>query len=158
VASPVVSEGRIYLCGGDGSGDRQAAGVDLNRNDASPALAWETRNKVFPYVPCMLTRGAHVYFVSDAGIACCLDAKTGDSLWVERLDGGPVTASPILVEGRIYALTEDGHAFVFAAEPAFKMLASSKLDEGVMASPAIADGRFVVRGKQHLYCFGKTGK
>jgi hypothetical protein len=37
------------------------------------------------------------------------------------------------------------------------MLATSKLDEGVKASPAIADGRLLVRTKHHLYCFGKTG-
>jgi hypothetical protein len=43
---------------------------------------------------------------------------------------------------------------VFAADPKFELLASSKLDEGVMASPAVADGRLLVRGKHHLYCFG----
>ena len=66
-----------------------------------------------------------------------------------------MTSSPVMVEDRIYAFSEDGHAFVFAAEPKFSLLASSQLDEGVMASPAVADGRLLVRGKQHLYCFGR---
>ena len=78
-------------------------------------------------------------------------------MWLNRIDGGNVTASPIMVEDRIYALTENGTAVVFAADPTFKVLSSSKLDEGVMASPAVADGRLIVRGQSHLYCFAEGG-
>jgi outer membrane protein assembly factor BamB len=157
VASPVLGDHMLFLSGGDGSGDRHAAAVDLgNGARPTPTLAWETR-KLLPYVPCMLTRGEFLYFVNDFGIAGCCEAKTGRNVWTERLPGGDVTASPLMVEGRIYALNENGDAYVFAADPKFKMLATSKLDEGVRASPAVADGRLLVRTKHHLYCFGKTG-
>src|SRR5258707_12305168 len=102
----------------------------------------------------MLTRGEPLYSINDAGVPGCDVAKTGQKVGNSRLQGGGVTASPVMVENRIYAFSEDGPAFVFAADPKFELLASAKLDEGVMASPAIADGRLLVRGKQHLYCFG----
>jgi outer membrane protein assembly factor BamB len=155
VSSPVVSEGRVFFTSGDGKGDRQTAAVNLNRESNAPSLAWENRKLFLPYVPCMLTRGEYLYFVNDAGMAACFVAGTGDNVWLNRLEGGNVTASPVLVEDRIYALTENGTAIVLAADPAFKILSSSQLDEGVMASPAVADGRLLVRGKNHLYCFGK---
>jgi outer membrane protein assembly factor BamB len=155
VGSPVVSAGRIYLQSGDGKGDRQTVAVNLNRNANAPSVEWELRKLNLPYVPCMLTRGEHLYFVNDAGMAACIVAKTGDQVWLNRLDGGGVTASPIMVEDRIYAFTENGNAVVFAADPAFSILSSSKLDEGVMASPAVADSRLLVRGQSHLYCFAE---
>ena len=102
----------------------------------------------------MLSRGENVYFINDSGIAGCFNAKTGKSLWLKRLEGGEVTASPVMVDGRIYAFTENGTTFVFAADPKFNMVSTGKLDEGVKASPAIADGRLLVRGAKSLYCFG----
>jgi outer membrane protein assembly factor BamB len=155
VGSPIVSQGMVFFTGGNGPGDRHAVAINLSQKQPARAvnLAWETR-KDFPYVPCMLSRGEHLYFINDAGIAGCYVAKTGAKVWNNRLPGGNVTASPVMVENRIYAFSENGHAFVFAAHPTFELLASAKLDEGVMASPAVADGRLLVRGKHHLYCFG----
>lgn len=154
VGSPVVSQGLVFFSGGNGPGDRHAVAVSLGES-GPPALAWETR-KVFPYVPCMLTRGDYLYFVNDSGVAACHVAKTGENVWTKRLEGGNVTASPLMADGKIYSFTEAGNVHVLAAEPTFKLLGSSQLDEGVMASPAVADGCLIVRGKQHLYCFRKA--
>jgi outer membrane protein assembly factor BamB len=158
VGSAVVSQGRIFLYGGDGKGDRQTVAVNLNLNDHTPDIAWESRKLNLPYVPCVLARGDQLFYVNDAGMAACFVARTGENLWLNRLEGGDVTASPVMVEDRIYSVSESGVVSVFAADSSFKLLASSKLDEGVKASPAIADGRLLVRGAKHLYCFGKTGK
>jgi outer membrane protein assembly factor BamB len=155
VGSPILSQGLVFFSGGNGPGARHVVAVNLHdRADGrAPDLAWELRN-TFPYVPCMLSRGEYLYFINDSGIAGCYVAKTGESVWTNRLPGGNVTASPVMVEDRIYAFSETGHAFVFAADTDFSLLASAELNEGVMASPAVADGRLLVRGKHHLYCFG----
>ena len=36
----------------------------------------------------------------------------------------------------------------------FELLATNHLDDAVIASPAVADGKLLIRGKQNLYCFG----
>ncbi len=158
VGSAIVSQGHLFLYSGDGKGDRQTVAVNLNLSDHTPNIAWESRKLNLPYVPCPLARGDFLFYVNDAGMAACLAADSGEIVWINRLDCGDVTASPVMVEDRIYSVSENGTVCVFAAEPAFKMLANSKLDEGVKASPAIADGRLLVRGSKHLYCFGRTGK
>jgi len=159
VASPVVHQGFAFLTGGDGSGDRHAVGVNLHLDGdrIAPQLEWETR-KILPYVPCMLTRGEHLYFVNDFGLAGCYVAKTGKEVWKQQLNFGDVSASPVMVDGRIYAFSEGGTARVIAAEPKFKELATADLGEGVAATPAIADGRLLVRGEEHLFCFGTPGE
>ena len=37
----------------------------------------------------------------------------------------------------------------------FEKLADNQLDDGIIASPAVADGRLYLRGKKALYCVGK---
>jgi outer membrane protein assembly factor BamB len=91
-----------------------------------------------------------IYMVSDAGIASCLDADTGKAVWQSRL-GGEFTSSPVCAEGRIYFCNQDGETFVVAAQPEFKLLATNRLDDGFMASPAICGKSLYLRTKTHLY-------
>jgi outer membrane protein assembly factor BamB len=153
--SPVYADGMIFACSGDGGGDRHMVAVKLenNGNGTRPVLAWENK-RAFPYVPTLLVRGPHLYFVNDKGIAGCYVARTGEPVWSERLEG-TVAASPVLIDGKIYAANEDGDVYVLAAEPTFHLLAKNSLGERVMASPAVADGRLFIRGQSHLFCIGK---
>lgn len=158
IGVPTLCQGMLFVTGGNGPGARHAVGVPVNSRrsatDESPPT-WES-NKLFPYVPSMLAREDHLYFVNDAGIAACVEPRTGKVLWQQRL-GGDFTASPVMVEGRIYAVNEQGDVRVFAAEDtAFRELSAGKLDEGAFASPAVADGRLLIRGRQNLYCFGSN--
>jgi outer membrane protein assembly factor BamB len=151
VGSPIFSNCLIIAASGDGSGSRATVAV---RPGAKPSLVW-SGGKSFPYVPTMLTRGDHIYFVNDRGLAACHDAKTGSEVWNERL-GGSFHASPVLIDGKVYAPGEDGVVYVFAAEPKFTLLAKNKLDgEYFAATPAVANGQLYIRGKGHLYCIGK---
>jgi outer membrane protein assembly factor BamB len=154
--SPAYAGGMLFCVSGDGGGDRHAIALKLDDSGGKtkPALAWENR-KDFPYVPCPLAHGAHVYFVNDKGMAGCYEQKTGKRLWLERLDDTTFASSPVLIDGKVYAASEDGDVYVFAAEPKFRLLAKNSLGEPVRASPAVADGKLFVRGQNHLYCIGK---
>lgn len=154
VGSPIVSNGLALISSGDGSGARAMAAVpiggkgDLSKNP----IAWSNA-KAFPYVPTMLTHGEHIYYVNDGGVAACHDVKTGKEIWKERLGGG-VCSSPVLVDGKIYAPSEDGNVYVFAAAPTYKLLAKNPSGNVLRASPAVADGKLYVRTDTHLLCIG----
>ncbi len=157
VASSVVSGDVLLACAGDGAGDRLSVGIALpvpGKSDA-PQRLWDNR-KDFPYVPCPLVRGEYFYFVNDSGYAGCYHAKSGKRVWYERLEDGRFSASPLLIDGKVYAFGESGEAYVFAAEPTYRLLAQNTVGEAVRASPAAADGRLYVRGARHLFCYGKT--
>jgi len=158
VASAVASPGFIFANSGDGSGARHTIAIKLEDGIAGPKpnLVWQEK-KAFPYVPCMLAYGDHLYYVNDKGMASCHVAATGEELWNERL-GGDVSASPILINGKIYAVNETGTVYVFAAAPTFKLLARNQLGEKekVLATPAVADNRLYIRGARSLYCIGKA--
>ena len=69
-----------------------------------------------------------------------------------------MSASPILIDGKIYAASEDGYVYVYPVAPTFKLLARNAVGEGIMATPAVADNRLYIRGKTHLYCIGQLMK
>jgi outer membrane protein assembly factor BamB len=151
VATPTLVGEVLVITSGDGSGPRYAAGIAIG---TGAHRLWEN-NKDFPYVPCALTRGQHIYFVNDKGLAGCYEAETGKRVWQERQQDANFTASPLLINGKLYAASQEGDVFVLPAEPTFQLLARNKIGEGIRATPAVARDRLYIRGQQHLYCIGK---
>ena len=157
VASSVLSRDTIVAASGDGSGVRHFLVVKLGDkgNVSESNVLWEQkRNRWMPYVPCPLAVGDHVFSVNDNGFAACHVAKTGKEMWREKLDS-PVTASPVVIDGKVQVIGEDGKVYVFEASPTFKLLAQNDVGEGVSATPAVADGKLFIRGYSHLICIGK---
>jgi outer membrane protein assembly factor BamB len=157
VASPITTAGLVIANGGDGSGDRDAVAVRLGgKGDVSGTnLAWQSANrKTLPYVPCFLAQGDHLYSVGDDGLAVCRVARTGEEVWTHGFRK-KVRASPVLIDGKIYAACEDGTVYVFAADTTFKQLAKNAVGEPVTSTPAVANNRLYIRGREHLFCIGK---
>jgi outer membrane protein assembly factor BamB len=155
VGSPIRADGLILAASGDGSGARHTIAVRTGgKGDVSKThLVWEMK-KDFPYVPTMLVRGDYIYSVKDQGIAYCHVAKTGEQVWSERL-GSTVFASPVMIDGKIYAAAENGTVYVFEAAPKFKLLAENSIGEPISATPAVVDNHLFVRAKSDLFCIGK---
>jgi outer membrane protein assembly factor BamB len=95
-----------------------------------------------------------LYIVNDAGIATCLDVRTGQTHWRERI-GGNHSASPVLADGRIYFLSEEGVATVVASGKQFRRLATNALDGATLASMAVSNGSIFIRSHSHAYRIGQ---
>jgi outer membrane protein assembly factor BamB len=162
---PVVGNGTIFFptgfhpgkllavrpspAGWDGS-----APVVLDAADAEAAaeglkLAWRVTRNV-PNKPSLLLLNDLIFMVDDGGIATCLEAQSGREVWRERV-GGNYSASPIAADGRVYFFNEEGKTVVVAASREFEKLAENTLDEGFMASPAVAGQSLFLRTRTHLY-------
>lgn len=92
--------------------------------------------------------------VTDGGIATCLDARTGATLWQQRL-GGTVSASPAFAGGSIYFPSEQGVTTVIAPGKDFRRLAANRLDGGRLVS-AVSDGSLFLRTDSYLYRIMET--
>jgi outer membrane protein assembly factor BamB len=134
VPRPVFGHGLLYIATGF---------------DATPHVAW-TLTRGAPLTPSPLLVGDELFVVNDGGIASCVDARTGAVHWQHRL-GGNFSASPVLADGRIYFLDEDGVTTVIAAGATLQVLGSNRLDGGTLASMAVAQGAFFIRTATHLY-------
>ena len=103
-------------------------------------VAWKLDKNV-PFLPSMTVVNDLLYMISDDGIASCVEAKTGKNVWKKRV-GGKFAASPVAAEGRVYFFGQEGPITVIAAERKYRELAVNKLDEGFLATPAVAGKRF----------------
>ena len=154
VASPIAVDDMIIANSGDGSGERNTVAIRPQGTGTltNEVVLW-SKTKTYPYVPNLLALGEYLYFVNDGGVACCAKARTGEIIWSERL-GGNFSASPIMIDGKIFAASEEGTVFVFQAAPTYQLLAKNVLDEGIIATPAVASRRMFIRGRNSLYCIG----
>lgn len=112
-------------------------------------VAW-TLARSAPTTPSPLVKGDELYIISDAGIASCIDARSGRVHWQERI-GGNFSASPLAADGRIYFQSEEGTAVVIEASQAFQKLATNPLNERTLASYAVGNGSLFIRGEEHLF-------
>jgi outer membrane protein assembly factor BamB len=106
-----------------------------------------------PHVPSPLYHNGRLYIVNDTGIATCLNAVDGQTVWQHRLRGR-FSMSPVGCRDRILVTNEDGQSTIFKAADRFEALAENDLDEGVLATPALLGDRLYVRSAQHLWCIG----
>ena len=86
IANTLHLDGVLYACSGDGAGDRRMVALKLPQSGENSGVVW-SNPKDFPYVPGPITRGEHIYFVNDKGMAGCYHAKSGKRVWFERLGG-----------------------------------------------------------------------
>ena len=101
----------------------------------------------------------HLYWVSDKGIASCVDAKTGKLVKSKRITGA-FYASLTLINDKFYAISRYSGAKVFEASPEFKEIASNNLGDNsdFGASPAVSDGQLFIRSDEYLYCIQEVAE
>ena len=145
---PVPGHGLIFYPTGFPTGHLLAIRLGAEAA-APPEVVWRVTRGV-PNKPSVLLVGDLLFMVNDVGITSCLDAKTGTSMWTSRVTG-TYSASPIAAGGRVYLFNEDGKTTVIEAGREFKLLAENLLEDGFMASPAVAGDSLVVRTRTHLY-------
>lgn len=149
VPRPVFGHGLVFAGGGYFNPVFQAIRPDGAGDVTRTHVVWEVKKNV-PQNPSPLLVGDELYLVSDQGIASCLNARTGEEHWRERLAGN-YWASPLFAPGRIYFTNEDGVTTVLAPGVKFAKLATNRLDGRTLASLAVAGKAIYLRSDRHLY-------
>lgn len=152
VPRPVYGHGMIFISSGFDRPVAMAIRTGGQGDVTDSHIAW-TLTKGAPNTPSLLLAGDELYMLSDAGIASCVDARTGTVHWQERVVSSS-SSSPIYAEGRVYFQDEAGLTVVVKAGKTFEKLASNALGERTLASCAVDDGTLYIRAENHLYKIG----
>jgi hypothetical protein len=81
--------------------------------------------------------------------------ENGEMVLNERLNGLSTAASPIATaDGHIY-FASAGKSFVLRAGPKLDIVATNDLSDSCNASPAVSDGKIILKGSKFLYGIGK---
>lgn len=146
---PVLGHGMIFFPTGFSTGQLFAVRTGGEGVITESHLAWKHRRSV-SNKPSVLLIDDLLYMISDVGIASCLDAKTGQTVWLQRV-GGEFSASPIYADGRIWLFDEEGKATILQPGRQFLAAGENRLADGCLASPAAAGDSLYVRTRTHLY-------
>ncbi|MEI7981109.1 MAG: PQQ-binding-like beta-propeller repeat protein, partial [Bacteroidota bacterium] len=119
----------------------------------TPKLLWEN-TEYLSDVPSPVATDKLLFLLTSYGAAVCYDAKTGNKYWEHEFEN-TTYASPILAEGKIFALDKLGIMHIFKAEKEFSLVGEPKLGEGSVCTPAMVNGRIFIRGDKNLYCIGR---
>ena len=123
---------------------------------ATPEIRW-TSNRLRPGYSSAVVYQDRVYTLNGGGILVCADAADGKVLWQERVKG-PFSSSPVIADGKLYAVNEEGEAFVVELGDKPKLLATNTVKPAdkdyFLATPAIADGAIYLRCDAFLWCIG----
>jgi outer membrane protein assembly factor BamB len=148
VPSPVAFGDTVIVTGGYPSGGRPIYAIRTGRRGeidaASDAIAWRTE-RGSPYTGTPLVYDGIVYVSGDNGIFTAYEAATGARLYQQRVTAGGFSASPVAAGGRIYLTGEDGEVFVVRAGRSYELLATNRMGEVCMATPAISGPVLLVR-------------
>lgn len=164
--SPIVKDDMVIAMGGR-SGTAVAIKLGGKGDVTKSKTVWE--GKATGRIVSPVAIGEYI-FGFDRGIANCLKADTGESVFRERLPApkggaaagggrrGPSSdyCSPVSADGKIYQFTKTGTCYVIAAKPEFEVLAVNSLADSseFNSTPAISEGKIYVRSNKHLYCIG----
>ncbi len=157
VGSPVIADPWVIAtCGEGGGGTRLSAVRPPDPNSTSGAAeVYSLDRGVVPYVPTPVLYEGLLFAFHDNGNVSCLRAATGQVLWNAK-PAGRFYGSPVCVAGNLYCITLDGDVVVLKAGPVYERLAVNALGEKSHTTPAVADGRMVIRTFSRVCCIAAT--
>ena len=148
----IIGDIAIASCGSGGGGN-VLVGVRIPTEPGEKPEQVYRVDKSAPYVPTPVIKGDRMYFVSDSGIASCMNPTTGEAIWTHRI-GGNFGASPILVGDTLLLISLDGKATLIRAGDTYEQIGEVDLGGPVGATPAYSEGRLLLRVGEQLVCLG----
>lgn len=155
IPKPGVYKNMIYV--GTGYERAHILGIRVDEkskgNVTESHVEWEITKRA-PNTPSFMVVDDLLYFISDGGIATCVEPLTGEIIWQERT-AGPISASPVHFNGMIYFLDEQGKTTVIKAGRKFEIIAENKIKERTLASFGISEGAIYIRSEKSLFRIGE---
>ena len=153
VPRPVHENGMIYVGSGYDRPTLYAVRIDGKGDVTHTHVVWK-RSRSVPHNPSPVLvgfkEGTLLFMAADSGVVSCLDARTGELKWMERV-AGSCSGSLLHAAGRIYLTDEGGTTFVFRAAPKYDLLAENELEERTLASPIPVPGGLVLRTESAVW-------
>lgn len=167
-ASPTADGDRLYVGtemrnrGGpdDGGGFLFAvnagASGDITPDEGeseSEGVAWVCDRSGLQMASPLVCEG-HVYVLARrTGTLNCIDAKTGKSVYIKRINGARAFwGTPWAYEDKVFCLDDTGTTHIIKAGPEFEVLGTNTIDEQFWSTASFAGGSMFLRGADKLYC------
>ena len=147
IPSPTASGGLLILP------SDEVVALNIGASATAPEVAWRN-NRLSPRNASVVATDDRLYSLKGS-VLVAANLSDGEQVWQERISGlGSSWATPVVSGGRIYIFDQSGVGVVIEDRgESGEKIGEVELGEGVLGSPAIADGKLIVRGTDTLFCF-----
>lgn len=156
VGSPIQFENLILANSGGVGGDKNSVAVRIETSGTKfeATEAYRFRNSKSPHVPSLIVYDGRLFLWTDQGIVVCAEAKSGKLLWQARV-GSNYFSSPVCINGLLYNHSVDGQMVVIGTGEKYELIARNPIGELSHATPAVGDGKLIVRTLTRLIAIGE---
>ena len=162
--SLISNEDTVFVFGGFRSAGSLALQIGQADKMKKPKLQWSSRNSSYVATPALFE--GHLFWIDDRGQAFCINARSGELVYRERVPelesgGRPVYASPIIAQRRIFVPSRWNGVLVLPATPKFQVLAQNRIagdESDFNGTPAINNNELIFRSNRFLYCVADLKK
>ncbi|MEI8374513.1 MAG: PQQ-binding-like beta-propeller repeat protein [Planctomycetota bacterium] len=162
-AMPVFYKNRVYVPFTQEAFHGMKAGrvacIDATKTgDISRSGTLWSYDKIGASVSTVAIADGLVYAAGFDGRLHCLDAETGNCLWIHEA-GGPVWGSPLVADGKIYLGSGKKILWVLAAGKELKVINRIRVCDPIYTTLTAANGVLYVVTNHHLYAVeNRSGK
>ncbi len=149
---PVSRDGLLFVNTGSSRAHLLAVRLDdkMQGDISKSHVVWDRAKRNSRFSGHVLV-GDRIVQATEGGIVSCIDQKTGEQIWSDRLPG-TYMATPIVVGDLVYYVNETGQSRVIKVlGDKMEIVGDGELDVGIQASAAVADGALFLRTKTMLY-------
>ncbi len=121
-------------------------------------VLWKHATKHTDHIVSPFVRDGRMLLVKGGGITTQFDTSTGESLGKPKRipNASQYFASPIYGDGKIFIAGDNGRIVVLDNDADYAVLAKNDMQESIVGTPAISDGRLIVRTRTKLYSIGNN--
>ena len=107
------------------------------------------------YISTPVVYGDYIYLGNTNGVVRCLNAKTGEKMYEQRLSAdAQIYASVVAADGKVFFPSLDGDVYVVKAGAKYELLAQNHMGEPCFATPAILNNTMFIRTTESLVAVG----
>jgi len=156
ISMPFFENGMIYFYTGfvaPEEGDKYAElfAVDpRGTGDITKShIVWRMKTPILQLLTPVIKDGL-IYTVDSKNVLMCLDGKTGQVYYEDRLRG-KYNASPLYANGHMYFSSTTGKTAVINEGKVLEVVAENELEGEIWATPAISRNSLIIRTSAFLY-------
>lgn len=156
VSSPLFWNGIVYINTGLKPTELWAVRPDGKGDVTASHILWKCTENV-PGIATPVIANGLIFMVSEKGVLSCLDAKTGQLIWKEKLQGNyNFNTAPVSIADKIYFTEVDGTTTIIKADKKFQTVAENKLEGKFIARPVVSGNSLIMRSDSHIYRIENT--
>jgi outer membrane protein assembly factor BamB len=159
ISTAVIYKDRVYIANGQdpehGEGVGHLYAIDATkRGDITESGRIWHYDKIRRSISTAAIHDGLVYYADFSGFLHCLDAETGQVVWVHDVLAA-VWGSPMVIDGKVYLGDEDGDVVVLKAGRKLEVLAETNMKSSVYSTPVPANGVLFLNNRNQLFALAE---